>query len=88
MHIACLSVSASGSSAPWLAKCSVFYPSFFSSSNPYSFLRIIRDVKSFASGVLTFTVGPNAKINEHPVRGWGGLGGWGGREEWKLEDAV
>jgi hypothetical protein len=57
---------------------SVFYASFFSSLNPYSFLRIIRDVKSFASGVLTFTVGPNAKINERPVRG---LGGWEGRGE-------
>ena len=31
--------------------------------------RMSRDVKSFASGVLTFSVGPNAKINERQVKG-------------------
>ncbi len=31
-------------------------------------------MKSFSSGVLTFTVGPNARINDRQVRGKGGGG--------------
>ncbi len=42
----------------------------------------LRDVKSFSVGVLSVTVGPNAKINERMVRGRGGGGGGGWLVRW------